>query len=127
MISNVAREALNMSVVPILLGDGLCARVLAARIFLKYGIQCVICDEKQSAWRFLFRFGGFYKIIHSSESRLLCEALEHVAALSAGGLLILASCRHDISEMLAPCEQELEKRFVIATADTLLDKIYPDN
>ena len=127
MISSVAREALNMSVAPILLGDGLRARVLATRIFLRYGIQCVICDEKQSAWRYLLRFGGFYKIIRSSEPRLLCEELERIAALSAGGLLILASCSGELSELLAACEQEIEKSFVIATADTLLDKIYPDN
>lgn len=127
MISDIAREALSTCVAPVLLGDGLRARALATKVFFKYGIQSVICDERPSAWRYLLRFGGFYKIIKSEEYRLICEELLRIADASAGGLLILAPCSAEAEKMLASCERELEQRFVIATADTLLDKIYPDN
>lgn len=127
MISEVAREALNTSVVPILFGDGLRARLLAARVFVKYGVHSVICDEKQSAWRFLLGFGGFYKIIRTPDPRLFCEELERIAEMSAGGVLILAPCDEPFADLVNECESEIEKRFVIAERNTLLDKIYPDN
>ena len=127
MISEVAREALNMSVVPILIGDGFRARSLAARAFMKYGVHSVICDEKQSAWRFVFGFGGFYKIIRTSDPRLFCEELERILELSAGGVLILTPCDNAHADLVRECEYEIEKRFIIADKKTLLNKIYPDN
>ena len=127
MIRAIAREALKTSVVPILVGDGLKARLLAAKVFMKYGVHSVICDEKQSAWRFVVGFGGFYKIIRTHDPRLLCEELERISELSAGGVLIIAPCSNIFSDLVSECEREIEKRFVIAKPNTLLDKIYPDN
>ena len=127
MISEIAREALNTSVVPILVGDGLKARLLAAKVFMKYGVHSVICDEKQSAWRFVVGFGGFYKLLRTADARLFCEELERISELSAGGVLIIAPCSNIFSDLVSECEREIEKRFVIAKPTTLLDKIYPDN
>jgi len=113
--------------VPILLGDGLRSRFLAARVFMKYGAHSVICDEKQSAWRLVFGFGGFYKIIRTHDARLFCEELVRISEISAGGVLILTPCNDLFLSLVGECESDIEKRFVIAKRNTLLDKIYPDN
>ena len=123
MISDAAKEALSSTIVPVMLGDGPKARMLAARLFLKYGVQSIICDEKQSAWRFVFGFGGFYKIIKSSESRLVAEELERIADVSSGGLLFVAPCSADFSRLLEEVTDRVETRFIIASSDDLLDKI----
>lgn len=129
MISKTAEEALDSFVVPIMLGDGFSARMAAARLYFKFGVQSVICDEKQSRWRFLIGFGGFYKIIKSSEKRLIVEELYHIADASGGGSLFLTPCGSEFSRVVYDPDviDSLELRFTVAKVGDLIRKIDPDN
>ena len=112
-----------------MLGDGFAARIAAARLYFKFGVQSVICDEKQSRWRFLIGFGGFYKIIKSSEKRLIVEELYHIADASGGGSLFLTPCGSEFSRVVYDPDviDSLELRFTVAKVGDLIRKIDPDN
>ena len=124
MISEDTREALGMSVVPILLGDGLVARILAMRLLFKYGIQGVICDSHQSLWRFLVPFGSFFETVEVSSPAFLCAELERIIGYSDGGLLVLSPCKDGFCALVRAVRDEIEARFVLAEPRNLMDKIF---
>ena len=126
MISEDTREALGMGVVPILLGDGLAARILAMRLLFKYGIQGVICDSHQSLWRFLVPFGSFFETVEVVSSEFLCAELERIIGYSEGGLLMLSPCKGGFAALAKEAKDEIETRFVLAEPRELMDKIFSD-
>ena len=84
--------------------------------------DCISDDQKRLEEKI------YDKVMGSAKNLVkVCEELERISELSAGGVLIIAPCSNIFSDLVSECEREIEKRFVIAKPNTLLDKIYPDN
>ena len=69
-------------------------------------------------------FGGFYRIV-KGEGELFEQELDAIESLSDGALIVIAPCKEDFESLVAASRENIEKRFILASRENLLSKIYP--
>ncbi len=115
----VSKELLSEAILPVIVGSGLCAALLAWRLRLQYGMSSLICSKRASLGALLIPRCGFLKLIAAENGRFLAEQLIDLADRSDGYLPVLFCPDEKQRLLLAPYAAELECRFILPDSHPL--------
>ncbi len=107
------RNTIAESIIPVLLGDGLSANLLALRIFLRLGIVSYICSEKRSLTTLLNPAARFYSTV-SGKDEIVCASLSYLAE-NKDYLPILLPCSPEAENFTKRHLPFLEARFIVTS------------
>ncbi len=113
---------LREEILPVILGDGKRARRLSLTLRLRYGLTALHCSPRQTLWDRLTPFSFYYPLI-KSDSELLSQQLIHLSLRYEGCLLLLIPATDEELQRLLPIRSSLEAEYILATPDTLWDKL----
>ncbi|MBP3369154.1 MAG: hypothetical protein J6L85_00245 [Clostridia bacterium] len=121
MSDRTIRDEARLYFVPYILGNNPTAHKLAARIFRKFGIVSLICDDHRSARDLIDMSSKTLMLTPTDSPRLLAEQLISLAAQNKYTLPIIISTDERFQSMLDRERELLEHTFVFADADSLFD------
>ena len=116
---SISKELLSEAILPVIVGSGLFAILLAWQLRLRYGMSPLICSPRASLGTILSPRCGFLKLITAENGRFLAEQLIELADRSEGYLPVLFCPDEKQRLLLAPYTAELECRFILTDSRTL--------
>ena len=119
MSNRQARENAREYFVPYLLGNTPLSHRIAARIFYKYGIVSLICDEGRSPLCALDIACRYLPLSPSSEPRIIAEQLLSLCEQQPYTLPIIIPVSPKYEKAVKSERAALEHKFVIADKATL--------
>lgn len=119
MSDRQARENAREYFVPYILGNTPTSHRIAARIFCKYGIVSLICDEKSSPLCALDPTCRYLHLSPSDEPRIIAEQLLSLCEQQQYVLPIIIPVVPKYHKAVEAERDTLEHKFVIADKDTL--------
>lgn len=105
---------LEQSVLPILLGNGLRAHLLALKLYLRYGVPSFVGGRQRTLWDLLNPFCDFYRLFWGENGRLLKEQLLSLAEEYEETLFVLIPTTKEMLDLLQAHTAELESRFILS-------------
>ena len=106
-------------VTPVLLGGGLAAHRLAARLYAECGVVSLILDESRHLLDRLDPFCRFFEVCDARHGALLCEQLAYIGR-DSDELLILIPCNEAYEAFVEKYRAELGCRMLLRTPQTAL-------
>ncbi|MBQ8331521.1 MAG: hypothetical protein IJX94_03590 [Clostridia bacterium] len=114
---------LEQSVLPILLGNGFAAHLLAVKIYLRYGITSFVCGSRKKPLDRLNPACGFYRLFRQTEDRLAAEQLLALADGYGDVLFVLVPTAEEDRRFMEAYASELESRFIFSDPRTIFAKL----
>ena len=119
MSDRQARENAREYFVPYILGNTPTSHRISARIFYKYGIVSLICDERSSPLCALDLSCRYIKLSPSNEPHIIAEQLLSLCEQQQYTLPIIIPVSPKYQRAVEAEISALEHKFVIADKDTL--------
>lgn len=113
------KELLRQDILPVMLGNGLSAHRLAARIFARYGVVSVLCGARRGFFDCLDPTSVFLRLSRKDSARLFAERLTDFADAHEELLCLLVPMTADASALVSEQAPLLETRFVCVTPEEL--------
>ncbi len=107
------KEDARLYFCPFILGNGMAAHALSAKIFFKCGISSLILSEHFSVCDIIDPFGMRIPLVPSNDSELLCEELIPFATKNAHTLPLLFPCDEKYAALVEKERERLEGYFII--------------
>ena len=123
MAKDERTELLEQSVLPILLGNGPRAHLLAFRLYLRYGVTSFAGGSRRTLWDLLNPFCDFYRLFLGENGRLLKEQLLSLAEEYEETLFVLIPTTKEMLDLIHPHVSELENRFILSEPRTVTEKL----
>ncbi len=121
MSDRTLRDEARLYFVPYILGNNSAAHRLASRIFRRFGIVSLICDDHRSALDLIDMSSRTIVLTSTDSPRLIAEQLLSLAAQSSYTLPLIIPT-DDRYASVAKSERELlERTFILADADSLFE------
>lgn len=114
-----ARESARRYFVPFILGNSTLSHRIALRIYLKYGIIPIICDQRRS---FIGALSPIYRYLRLSQADEPCVIAQQLISLSEQQpytLPIIIPVTEKYSDAVEAEKSTLEQSFVIADLPSL--------
>lgn len=119
MSDRQARENAREYYVPYILGNTALSHRIAARIFCKYGIVSLICDDKRSPLCALDIACRYLHLASSDEPRIIADQLLSLCEQQPYTLPIIIPASQKYEKAVMAERETLEHKFVIADKATL--------
>ena len=123
MAKDERTELLEESVLPILLGNSLRSHLLAAKLYLRYGITAFVCGQKRRLLDWLNPTCDFYHLFADEEGRLLTEQLLSLADNYEETLFVLIPTTKETLALIQAHTAELESRFILSEPHAVTKKL----
>ena len=116
-----ARELLREDILPVVLGNGIDAHRLAARLLSRYGVMCMLCGERKNLLDWLDLSTCFLRISYKRDLRLAADQLVDFAEENRERFLLLVPMDSAGHTVIGEQAERLETHFVCVEASELED------
>ena len=120
MANKTFEDEARLYFVPYILGNSRASHRLSARIYRRFGIVSVICDDRRSLLDLLDISSRSVLLTHTDSPRLVCEQLIWLATQNDYTLPILIPTDTRYIKMLDTERDHLEACFVISSKEKVL-------
>ena len=117
-----AKELLRQCVVPVILGNGIAAHLLASRLFLKYRVPSLVCGQRRNVTNLMNPFCDFFRLYRQKDGRLAAEQLTDLADAYGDCLFVLIPLSEADQVMLRHHRNFLESRYLICSPKRLFEQ-----
>lgn len=119
MSDRQARENARAYFIPYILGNTARSHRIATKIFFKYGIVSLVCDEERSPLGALDPFSRYIRLTSTKEPSITAEQLISLCEQQPCTLPIIIPTTKKYEEAVEQERETLEHKFVIADATSL--------
>lgn len=123
MAKDERAELLEQSVLPVLLGNGPRAHLLALRLYFRYGVVSFVGGRKRTPLDWLNPFCDFYRLFWGESGRLLKEQLVSLAEEYEDTLFVLIPTTEKSLGLIREYVGELESRFILSESRAVTEKL----
>ena len=116
------RELLRQCVVPVILGNGAAAHLLALRLFFKYRVCSLVCGRRRSLPDLLNPVCDFFRLYRQRDGRLAAEQLADLADEYGDCLFVLIPLSGEDQAILRHHGAALESRYLVCHPKRLFDQ-----
>ena len=114
-------DMLRESIIPVLLGDCPAAHLMAARIYLRFGIVSYVCGEKPRFADRIDPFSKFFALGSAAEPRVVLDSLDYLAS-NKDYLPILSPTDEFFCEFVKQNKDFLETGFILSDKKSFFTK-----
>lgn len=117
-----AREILGESVVAVILGNTLRARLTSYRLYMKYGISSILCGERKNLFDLFDLRCGFLQLFRDADDALTVDRLSDLSKFYTEQILIILPATDEDIDFLEKNRERLETDFIISISESELDR-----
>ena len=107
-------EMFEKGSVTVILGDGFRSRLLALKLLLIDGRQCIICDRRRALCSYALVFAEFFCLGRTSDRRLITEELCDLADICPDGQNFIVIARKEFESFTQQEIDRLECRYIFS-------------
>ncbi len=123
MASKEDKAILSQSVFPVILGNGLRAHRLSARLYRTFGVESLLCGRRQNLWDLLFFHCGFLRLFEQNDPTLAARQLAALSDEYGDCLFVLIPLCSRQDQWIDRNRELLTSRFVISSVKELFQKV----